>query len=530
MTTTQQVRRKVREYNRLSYFDRLKLLITRLNPLDKKRVINYLNCFEHEYKSETKTTVLFLYLLDNPQASEALAQEHVDVKKVKSFNALVETLRDKIGYCLTNEKSTQGKDCEYSDRVQAESEVIKKLFRASLYRGRKNLPEEAILLLNHVIRVSKKYEIYFPLVQALHYKRNFMALREGTKEHAEHTADILYYDNCLQVYLKAWEYFDEYSRFCIYDGYKSDFTDKFRNKVIELEKGYQECQSTHVGFYFFQIKIGYLFAIKRHEEARHLAEQLLTLVRESPAIHSNERMGMAYGTLADVLVFCREFKQSLETVQAAQNYLLPNTLNYSFSQELEFWALFYSAEYEKAEKKISSILNNPKYRHPSFFINKRKYLHACALFALGNYAKCLNILESITEIQDDVRGWNIGIKILSILRAISDHENEELTILKIRSFKYEIDKLRERKVARGRDLVILKLLYKLLKSNFDFKSIYKKYSADFELLESEDPEYRWEIESHEVIVFHIWFKCMMLRQRYKADLSQEKISKFAYVQ
>lgn len=529
MTTTQKVRKEVREYRRLSFYDRLKLLIQRLNKKDKRRVIKYLVWYEPAKKANTKLSQLFDFLLKNPEASMTIAMEHVEIKKVRTFNMLVERLRDKIGYCLTNEITTQGKDCEYSDKGQAESETIHKLFRASIYIGKKNLPQEALLLYNQVIKLSKRYEHYFPLVQALHLKRAYMKLREGTKEHKEITADIEKYERCLQLYLKAWGYFNEYSRYATYYGYKADFVEKFEDKVKELEQWYDESGSATMGFYYCQIKIALLCEIQRFEEAKIYAGQLLNLVSESDAIHQRERMGMAYGTLAETLNYCGEFEMALGKVSAAQNYLIPNSFNYSISEEIEFRALFYSAQYEKAEKVIRGVLNNPKYKLPPYLLHKRRYYHACVLFVLGDYTKCANILETIKEIKDDVKGWNIGLKVLSILCSIADKDREELTKAKILQYQYEIDKLKELRAARSRDIEILNLINRLFKKNCDFKVVFKERKELLELLENNDPDYRWIPNCHEMIIFHKWFLSMMYRKPYHVDLSQDKMQRLVSV-
>lgn len=522
MITTQQVTKKVRQYKKLSFFNRLKLLIAGLTEAEKSRIIRYLNWPEPAYKPEPKISILFKYLLQNPEAEETIASEIVETRKRGSFKSLVKRLTDKIGYCLTNETSTQGQECLYSKRTQAESEIFHKLFRANLYVGAKNLPEEGYLLYKQVEKLAAQYEFYFPLLQALYTIRSYLKLRKGTKGHATITDRIRHYEKCLRFYLRGWEEYEEFNSNMIYDGYRVGIADKFRKAIAELEEGYNETRSDNVAYFLYYIKIGCLSESKQFAEANKYAQKFFDLVRESPAVYMPHRMGIAYGVLADTYIYCGEFEKSFEALQGARKYLYPNSLNYSLSEELEFWALFYSAQYEKAEQKIRSILTNKKYKQSPYLLNKRRYLHACVLFVVGDYTRCANILETIEEIQEDIKGWNIGIKTLSILRAIAGREHEELTILKIRAFQYEIDKLKELKAARDRDILILNLLNKLVKSNCDFKGLYKKRIADFELLEQDDTEYSWSIGSHELIIFHRWFKCMMARQPYKVDLSQEK--------
>ena len=59
---------------------------------------------------------------------------------------------------------------------------------------------------------------------------------------------------------------------------------------------------------------------------------------------------------------------------------------------------------------------------------------------------------------------------------------------------------------RKRDVIILKLLTRLGRHAFNFKYVWKKYKPQFDLLASADPELRWEMKTHEMIIFHRWFK------------------------
>ena len=518
MNTTQKVIRQIREFNDLSNFRRLKLLISRLTEKDIPVVINYLNAFTSYEDSETNTSLLFKYLLQNPASTEELVIEHFDIKKYNSFEKLVERLKDKIGYCLTSEIITQ-REGEYSKRYQSFYQILYKLARAEAYLGKINLPEEAYNEIGKIIQYAKTYEFYSLLLEALYLKRNFLMLRQGTKRFNEVTAEIMHYEKCRAAYYRARQWHNEYIQYSDFDGYRSGYKETFEKAIEELKQDYTETKSASVGYFYFIIKKGYYEEQRNFPLASEYALKLLNLVNDNKAIHQPRRMGTAYNQLADTYLCQRKLTQCLESVKAAQVYYKPNTYNYSLSEELEFWALFYSGQYEKAEAKIVSIINNIDYKQSPLIDNKRYYLYACTLFALGKLKECAKMLESVKEIHTDKRGWNVGIRILSLMTLLYKPEQEEIAIHKLASFKMHIRALRELKETRKRDLIIFKILDQLVKNKNDFSLVYGRMKEEFDLLESTDPDYGWQIKSHELIIFQLWIKSMVQRKPYSADIS-----------
>jgi hypothetical protein len=524
MSTTQKVTRQIRAYNELGSFRRLKRLIGKLSDKEIEIVFAYLNAFDVSFgKTETKTSQLLRYLLENPEATEELAAEHFGIAKLNTFEKLAERLRDKIGYCLTNEINTQ-REGEYSERYKAIFLIQDKMKRAEVYLGKKGLPEEAYFEISKVIQLAKAYEVYSPLIDALYMRRNFLNLRQGTKGFAEATDEIRHYEKCRDAYLRARQWHNEYVQFAGFEGYRAGFTEMFGPALVEMSRDFAETRSASVGYFYYIIKAGYLQETRKFHLATDYALKLLNLVKDNKAIYMPWRMGTAYVHLADSYLCQRELEKSITAAQMAQIYYTPNTLNYSIADELEFFALFYRGEYGKAEKKMLSILQNTSYKRSEFIDNKRQYLYACALFALGKLGECARALETVKEIHNDKRGWNIGIRILSIMTTISRPQQEELTLHKLDALRKHVENLRHLKEARKRDLIVLKLLQELMKKNSNFEKVYSKRQEEFDLLESPDPETGWQIRSHELIIFPVWFKCMVKKTPYKVDLSAPSFS------
>lgn len=520
------------EYNQYkkenSRFTRLQRIILALSPQERAIILKHLGAFDQDHQSAIKTPRLFSYLIEHPEAHQKVVIELLGYKKDKaSFDSLVQRLKDKIEAIISDDVAIHRKGNEYAKRDRMLRQVDKRLMTYEIYLGR-GLSFEAYSILLKVISTAKEYEYYNRLVDALYEKRRFLRLRTNSDRYQEATKEIEYYERCLRAVRHAMTLYDEYAHFMNFKGNKTEFVKTFAPLIPQLEKDYREINSGTVGFLLYQIKLGYLVELKQYDEALQLAIHGLSLVKNNEAVFTARRMGMAYGNLADVYFNCRDFEKALQAIAGAQGYFKKNTLNYLQAEELEFLALFYSAEYAKAEKKIQSIINNPGCKQSDYLLNKRKYFYACVLFVKGEMTKCMEILESLNEILRDKEGWNLGRRILSVMASISKHEQEELTISKIRSLKRQIKQLKERKAARRREITILNLLNDLFNSNYQYAKVYKKRATDFSLLKRDDADYGLQIGS-ELIVFPEWFLSKVKNQPYKVDLNQRKAPTLATV-
>ena len=137
--------------------------------------------------------------------------------------------------------------------------------------------------------------------------------------------------------------------------------------------------------------------------------------------------------------------------------------------------------------------------------SKRSFLFASVLVLKKQHSDAHKVLQDTKEIEKDKEGWNLGIRILSIINQLESHKLD-IVDLNIESLRKHIERTIKMKAIRKRDVIILKLLAKLSRQGFNFKAVWKKNLKYFDLLASNDPEYRWEMKSPEMIIFHRWFE------------------------
>ena len=125
--------------------------------------------------------------------------------------------------------------------------------------------------------------------------------------------------------------------------------------------------------------------------------------------------------------------------------------------------------------------------------------------------------NQVAEIEKDKEGWNLGKRVLTIINRIeaNDFESADLQVMNLEKFIKRILKFRH---VRKRDVVILRILIKLINEGFDFTKVYEQRKRYFDLLESNDAEHAWKIKSPEVIVFHEWYKAKMEKKEYRFEV------------
>jgi hypothetical protein len=515
MKKNYQLVRKIKKEKTSTNFFRLKEIMQKLNSNEIRMVRAYLKAISRNFSDEnfeTKEIELFDLIAADPNISQEDAMGHCDNSyKIHSFEVLTGRLKEKIGYCLVNENFTQRKEA-YSERYQAIFEIRQKLSLAEILIGR-DIFEEGMIVLNRVISLCKKYEVYNELIDSLIIKRHCLNIRVNLNEYNTLTNEIKFYEKCKTANNKAAYWFDIHLSYVDFNGVRTGYLNIFEKAIQELDEEYNITKSATVAYFKYLIKIEYYQELKMYDIAEIAAKELLELVSHNVAIYQPYRLGTSYVNLANTSIYQKKYKRSFLYLNEAQKLYLPNSFHFSITEELEFYAHFYSGNYEKALEKISGILKNIHYKQSIYVENKRKFMYACSLFVLKDYNKCQEILNEIEDIHDDKAGWNIGMRVLNIMLDAfkKDHEN---TRYKIESFRKHVERLKKLREVRKRDILILDILNNWVKCNYDFKEIYKKRKKDFDLLNEPGTDYQWQIKSHELIVFHKWFEAMVKRKPY----------------
>jgi hypothetical protein len=181
----------------------------------------------------------------------------------------------------------------------------------------------------------------------------------------------------------------------------------------------------------------------------------------------------------------------------------------------------YSHKFEEAEKLIEELYHASRTSKIPFLFSKRAYLLACMETLKQDFAKSKELLAEVKDIEKDKEGWNIGKRILTIINRIELMEFESVD-LQVLNLQKHIKRTLKTRHVRKRDILILRILIKLINEQFNFEKVYKSRRRYFDLLESNDESYRWKIKSPELIIFHEWFKNKMIALPYNHFSAMEK--------
>ncbi|MBK9318995.1 MAG: hypothetical protein IPM91_09390 [Bacteroidetes bacterium] len=113
----------------------------------------------------------------------------------------------------------------------------------------------------------------------------------------------------------------------------------------------------------------------------------------------------------------------------------------------------------------------------------------------GEYKSAFKHLQQTKEVETDREGWNLGIRMMNIYLTLST-EKIELADQRIGSMRKHIERTAKMRHLRKRDVVIFRILSQLSRSGFDFKEVWEERRKDFNLLRSDQSDYRWVPRSH----------------------------------
>ena len=527
MKTSSKISSVLRQYKQCSNFERLKQIIQKMKPEERRIAKIYLCAFDPNASlckveagtNSSKSARLFNEISENPLLTEEEARKKYQAGTPKSFDELISRLKEKVGYSLASELNTQ-RTGAYSAKWQASFDLLDKLAVFHIYYGR-GLTAPAFQLLNKIISTAKEYELYPELLSALNSKREFLKLRASTNAFKELSEEINFYQRCLHASFRSQYWYSVHISYA--DLARSD--DYFKEIALglqELRVEYEYTKSATVGYILYYLNINYLLEKKDYGRALNYAEAMLSLINTRPAIYQPFKLADAALNLANIYLYLNRFDKTLENIEIAKKHFALEPFNYCLTREIEFYALFYSGKYLEAARVMELLLSNPIHREAEQLYNRRLYLYACVLFAIRDYRKCSNTLKSISLIHLDIGGWNIGMRFLSIMANAAYKSDHDLDYYKMAALKVHISSSKNYKKFSPRDLLIQKILNYWIKKDYNYKETYRQHQKDFDLLASDKEGYKYEIKSHELILFHEWFIGQMNNKSYRVDLSKSK--------
>jgi hypothetical protein len=398
----------------------LQELIHSLDASEKKSLHYFLKCLGAKANSEKKLIQLFNIfskLKTNPSSNYLIKK--LDLKDNNSLNVLKFRLKQKIFDLIILDNNIEKHKLQ--DNLNFKSVKLRKKLTQLNYiirnKGTLKLIESE---LNSLINESIKYEIYSIAIDALELKKNLYVRKKGLKEFHK-------INNQINVLIQKEKNFTNALDFQTYFvaslELKNNLTDneiinELKEKIIELNDALEKYPSA---FLKFLIKIfeNYYFTINENfETAREVCLENLNLIKKSPSLLNNQRIGSAYIDLYTIDVNLKEYKRALNNIKSALKYFPKYSLNYYKTIETKMMVNCYLKQYKNALNEIKNLskLSSPKYA-PQY--EKLNYYKVYVLFLKKEYTKANTILNYGINLPIDKEGNDIYLRLIHICVLIS---------------------------------------------------------------------------------------------------------------
>lgn len=506
---------------RADIFEQLKDILARLKPYEAEVAMNYLCAFDRKKsdKKSNKSLLVMQALLDNPRISYDALKGSISPSLDKySFNKLLLRLRNKIFDSLSLDLNIQRKD-SYSPWFRARQECTKRWILIVNLIGRGN-EISATELLKDQIDECNKYELYDLLSPALRIKMNTEALRKGESVFHKLHQKVVDAEKSRDAIYTALEWNTRYYMIADRKASQNEQVGILMEALSELQKLYKETGAAMVGQYVYTFEMEYYQTLGDFNSASTALQELIDLIKNSPALNSEYRLSAAYSNMAYNDILLHRFDSALKHLDKSLVGVGTGSYNHMVLTTLKAQCHYFSGNFDEALDTVENVLESNLIKVAPFESCKMQYIKGAVLFNEQAYFKAYNIFNSDNILMDsDPEGWNVGVRLMCIICLI-EMQLDDLADMSIESLRKHMSRTNDERNFSTRDKSILKILRSLERNSFDFAKTYYKNQELFFKLQSDDEEYGWKIKSHEHIVFNEWFQAKLAEKAYRFTLPE----------
>lgn len=498
-------------------------IVLKLPSHEKAAVRAYLGLTnENRGAKPAKIIALFDYL-DSLKADHGKADEEIEIIIYKTpnkvaFRRLLWRLREKILEVILFDINVE-RSGVYSERVKANIAVRKNVSQAQILQGW-GLRKQAENILVRTVDLCEKYEMYHELLLALSLLIEQRVVENGDNELEFLLEKYKKYNFCQNAVLNAEVY---YHKVHLDVELRSEglMTPEVLRKILDdLSEDHFQSGSVQVAYYYYNIEAQYHQSLRNYQSAMKSLLNIKEIFDKGSPINIPCRIGGVLLNLADNDLYLCQFERAYVTAEEGMRSFHNGNFNYEQGIELQFYAKFYSGEYEVAINILSQA--KTKVRNSNDFRKgKRAFLLANAFFMIKDYITVLKYLAVINPIESDREGWNLGVKILQIITLIEQHESDEATA--------KIDALRKfiesGETKNHRAQIICQILVSLTYNGFDFKEVFLTAKGLLEMLGEKSGALAWKIKSPEMVIFHQWFFAKTTKQPFELKLTSFQLER-----
>ncbi len=479
-------------------------LVSKLSRDEYRSLDKFLN-LNSTIQNTSKSQEL-LNLILNKNETNPITIQNILYGKINNyaFNKLVDRLNTKTLEVLMFNTNINKKI--YSERVRVIFDLKKKLIQCDLL-SLKGLRDDSDLLCKKIITKAKKYELFDIVSDALSHRQSFINIRKKSSFITKIENEIKYADSKYSAIINS-QFAYNYVINKINNSSESiTYYQDLKEAIRKIGEEYKKYNSNIIGYYLYFLQTEYYQIHEDYIESSKCLSILINLLKNK-SIFSDSRLGGTYLNIANNYLHLNQLDQSVKYAELSLKYFVNNDYNKALVEECLFYAYFYKKNYRKSTDIVNKLLKLPIANNISFNLNKWIFYSAVNSFVRNDFHNCILQLNNVTEINKDVEGWNINKRLIIIMTRIELKEYESVD-LNVSSLERFIKRSLKNRDIRLRYIYILRILIKLINSNYDFDKVRESRKKYLELLNSTDNDLKWKIKSPEFVPFNNWFisKC-----------------------
>lgn len=446
------------------------------------------------------------------------------IKSNETLRKLAQRLIDEIFDIITLEENFYKDYLSYSDVFHKRMFIIRRILLLQVLML-KGLPKKWLIkYLHENITICEQYEyIEFELV--FRHSLFQIYLEEDSYQEALDCASKIadkshFFPDLIKAEYYGYDFIVRVQHKSIDDRTQIS---KMKSAIIELENLYIKSRIEWINYYILMLKLQLAHYEEDYFHAEQLIYMLIDVVGNNPGINFKSKRAVNFMNLAYTQFYLNKFSEAYEnSIRASEVILLP-VIDLNTYAEVSVFALFYLNKFSDAESTLNRILLCGASGNKPEQLSKRHLMMGFIKYLQGDYKKAFLHLQETKEVESDREGWNLGIRILNIYLTLST-EKVDLADQRINAMRKHIERTARMRNLRKRDIVIFRILSHLSRSGFDFREVWEERQKDFQLLRSDESDYRWVPRSHELIIFDQWFEARVFGKKYVPVFPAPRIS------
>lgn len=474
-------------------------ILKKLKNYEIRQIRNFLKASPFEYE---KVGALFDLVTRYKDKDETFFSEKLyDSEPGNTFRVTKSRLKKLLEDVVLNDKSLGDYPAEY---INALLQSKKRLLQGEILLGRgAYLASKNILL--QVITTTRKYSLHNEYFQASLLLHRNQSINVSVKEFQKRSEELIEMNRITSLVNEAailhYSITNVLTNQTLSD---AESMAAIEAKVTRIGEVADQTASPLARYYFFLSKILFLQYNYKYAEAQEYCKLQLDLVKNDPAVHSQQRLGSAYFQLTETSMRMGDLEAAHQYAESTLTFFSEEETNHIIVLQTAFQIAFFVGNYEEAAAIAEKALKHPRFEVSKMRAARWHYLRACLAYRMGKVKEALIILNDATALLSDRLGWNLSFRLLEIiiLYEAGHHDLLETKILNLKQFVKRTHQDSE----VFRPMTLIAILMEWHRQDYDFKKTLKAARKKLEGLESFHKEVPFDPNSGELIRLEYWLR------------------------